>query len=416
VQPDDVVAARELLRDVISPTPVMYSRALSELLGGPVYLKCENLQRTGSFKVRGAYTRIARLSEEERARGVVAASAGNHAQGVAFSSSLLGTKSTVIMPERAPIPKVEATRAYGADVVLHGANVEDTLEEAHAFAARTGSVFIHPFDHPDVIAGQGTLGYEIIEQCPQVKTILVPVGGGGLAAGMTVAVKSLDPSVRVVGVQAAAVAPYPASLAAGRSLPATGRPTMADGIAVQRPGDLPLSILAGLGDGVVTVSETALSQALLLCLERAKQVVEPAGAAGVAALLSLGDSSAVMTGARGSVGAIGAKIVPPVVVVLSGGNIDPLLLSKLLRHGLAASGRFLGIRCRVADHPGSLAELLGYLAGMGANVLEVSHERLAPSLRVDEVTVALQVETRGPEHCEIVKRKLQAAGYAPVFS
>ncbi|MCL2585199.1 MAG: threonine ammonia-lyase [Streptosporangiales bacterium] len=415
VQPDDVIAARELLRDVISPTPVMYSRALSEQVGGPVYLKCENLQRTGSFKVRGAYTRIARLTEEERSRGVVAASAGNHAQGVALAASLLGSKSTVIMPERAPIPKVEATRAYGADVVLRGTSVEDTLAEALAFAERTGSVFIHPFDHADIVAGQGTLGYEIIEQCPQVKTIVVPVGGGGLAAGLTVAAKGLDPDVRVVGVQAAAVAPYPASLAAGRPLPAAGRPTMADGIAVQRPGDLPLSIMSALGTGVVTVSETALSRAMLLCLERAKQVVEPAGAAGVAALVSLGDSGADLVTTRGSIGDIRSKIKPPVVVVLSGGNIDPLLMSKLLRNGLSAAGRYLSIRCRVPDQPGSLAELLGYLAGLGANVLEVSHQRLAPTLRVDEAEVVLQVETRGPEHCADVKAKLQSAGYAPVF-
>lgn len=415
VTPDDVVAARELLRDVISPTPVMYSRALSEQAGGPVYLKCENLQRTGSFKIRGAYTRIARLTEEERSRGVIAASAGNHAQGVALAASLLGAKATVIMPERAPIPKVEATRAYGADVVLHGSSVEDTLAEALRRAEADGSVFIHPFDHADIIAGQGTLGYEIIEQCPQVKTILVPVGGGGLAAGVAVAAKSLDPDVKVVGVQAASVAPFPASLAAGRPLPAVGRPTMADGIAVQRPGDLSLRILAELGAGVVTVSETALSRAMLLCLERAKQVVEPAGAAAVAALLSLGDAGTDLVSARGSIGDIRSKIKPPVVVVLSGGNIDPLLMSKLLRNGLAAAGRYLSIRCRVPDQPGSLAELLGYVAGLGANVLEISHQRLAPSLRVDEAEVILQVETRGPEHCVDVKAKLQSAGYAPVF-
>jgi threonine dehydratase len=401
-----VVAARELLRDVISPTPVLYSRVLSEAIGGPVYLKCENLQRTGSFKVRGAYVRIARLSDSERARGVVAASAGNHAQGVAFASSLLGTRATVVMPERAPLPKVLATRAYGADVVLHGASVEDALEEALRFADQTGSVFIHPFDHADIVAGQGTLGYEIIEQLPQVRTILVPVGGGGLAAGITVAVKSLDPDVRVVGVQAAAVAGFPPSLSAGHPVFTQGGPTMADGIAVQRPGDIPFGILSALGDGFVTVSESALSRAMLLCLERSKQVVEPAGAAGVAALLSAADSPS---------GAGAAGFEPPIVVVLSGGNIDPLLLSKLLRHGLSAAGRFLGIRCRVPDHPGSLAALLGYLADLGANVLEVSHERLGAGLRVDEVEVVLQVETRGPEHCEDVKSKLQAAGYTLSF-
>jgi threonine dehydratase len=399
VQADDIVAARELLIDVISPTPLLYSRVLSEIAGGPVYLKCENLQRTGSFKVRGAYTRIARLSDAERARGVVAASAGNHAQGVAFAAGLLGASATVVMPERAPIPKVEATLAYGAAVILHGTSVEDALEEALRFAARTGAVFIHPFDHPDIVAGQGTLGFEIVEQCPQVRTILVPAGGGGIAAGVTVAVHSLDPEVRVVCVQSAAVPGLVDSMAAGHPVQVVGAPTMADGIAVQRPGDIPFAILASGADRVVAVSEAALARALLLCLERAKQVVEPAGAAGVAALL-----------------AEPGAFEPPVVVVLSGGNIDPLLLSKLLRHGLSAAGRFLGFRCRVPDYPGSLATLLGLLAGLGANVLEVSHERLAPSLRVDEVEVVLQLETRGPEHCEHVKKGLREAGYNLSFA
>jgi len=378
---------------------LLYSRVLSEQAGGPVYLKCENLQRTGSFKVRGAYTRIARLSDAERARGVVAASAGNHAQGVAFAAGLLGASATVVMPERAPIPKVAATRAYGAEVILHGTSVEDALEEALLFAARTGAVFIHPFDHPDIVAGQGTLGFEIIEQCPQVRTILVPAGGGGVAAGVTVAVHSLDPDVRVVCVQSAAVPGLVDSMAVGHPVQVVGAPTMADGIAVQRPGDIPFAILAAAADRVVAVSEAALARGLLLCLERAKQVVEPAGVAGVAALL-----------------AEPGAFEPPVVVVLSGGNIDPMLLSKLLRHGLSAAGRFLGFRCRVPDYPGSLAALLALIAGLGANVLEVSHERLAPTLRVDEVEVVLQVETRGPEHCEHVKEGLRGAGYDPTFS
>jgi threonine dehydratase len=399
VQSDDVVAARELLRDVISPTPLQHSRVLSDQAAGPVYLKCENLQRTGSFKVRGGYVRIARLTEGERARGVVAASMGNHAQGVAFSAGLLGTTATVVMPERAPLPKVEATRSYGAEVVLHGASVEDAVEEALRHAARTGSVFIHPFDHVDVVAGQGTLGFEIIEQCPQVRTILVPVGGGGLAAGIAVAVKSLDPEVKIVGVQAESVAPYPGSVSAGHPVPVRAEPTMADGIAVSRPGDIAFGILATQADRFVTVSEAALSRGLLLCLERAKQVVEPAGAAAVAALLSHP-----------------GEFEPPVVALLSGGNIDPLLLSKLLRHGLSAAGRFLGLRCRLPDHPGSLAALLGDIAELGANVLEVGHERLVPSLRVDEVEVVLQIETRGPEHCDDVTAKLRAAGYIMQFS
>jgi threonine dehydratase len=399
VQADDIVAARELLRDVISPTPLLFSRVLSETVGGPVYLKCENLQRTGSFKVRGAYTRIARLSDAERARGVVAASAGNHAQGVAFAAGLLGCRATVVMPERAPIPKVEATRAYGATVVLAGTTVEDAMEVALDFAAQTGSVFIHPFDHPDIVAGQGTLGFEVIEQCPQVRTILVPVGGGGLAAGIAVAVQSLDPSVHIVGVQAEAVAGYEASFAAGHPVAVAAQPSMADGIAVHRPGDIAFGILSSLTARFVTVAEAALSRGLLLCLERAKQVVEPSGAAGVAALLSHA-----------------GEFEPPIVALLSGGNIDPLLLSKLLRHGLSAAGRFLGFRCRLPDYPGSLAGLLRDIADLGANVLEVSHERLAPSLRVDEVEVVLQVETRGPEHCEDVKAKLRGAGYVLKFS
>ena len=398
VRPDDVVAARKLLRDVISETPVLYSRVLSETVAGPVYLKCENLQRTGSFKVRGAYFRIARLSDAERARGVVAASAGNHAQGVAFAAGLLGCTATVVMPEGAPLPKVEATRGYGAQVMLAGSCVEDTVAEALAYAERTGAVFVHPFDHPDIVAGQGTVGFEIVEQCPQVRTVIVPVGGGGLAAGVAVAIKDLDPSVSVVGVQAEAVAPYPASLAAGHPVSVRAEPTMADGIAVSRPGDVPFAIMSDLVERVVTVSEESLSRGLLLCLERAKQVVEPAGAAGVAALLEHP-----------------RDFTPPIVVVLSGGNIDPLLLSKLLRYGLGAAGRYLAFRCRLPDRPGSLAKLLGDVADLGANVLEVGHERLGLRLHVDEAEVVLVVETRGPAHCEEVIGALRVAGYTLAF-
>ena len=276
---DDVIAAREVLRGVITATPMLHSWVLSDLLGGPVYLKCENLQRTGSFKARGAYFRISRLSDSERARGVVAASAGNHAQGVAFAAALLGTRATVVMPEGAPLPKIAATRSYGAEIILHGARVEDALLRARAVAEEQGSIFIHPFEHPDIVAGQGTAGLEIMEQCPGVQTIVIPVGGGGLAAGIAIAAKGSDPAVRVIGVQAEAVAPFPASLAAGHPLPVESAPTMADGIAVAQPGDLAFSVLAELAERIVTVTEESLSRALLLCLERAKQVVEPAGAA-----------------------------------------------------------------------------------------------------------------------------------------
>ncbi len=396
---DDVLAAREIVRGIITTTPMIHSWVLSDRIGGPVYLKCENMQRTGSFKARGAYVRISRLSDDERSRGVVAASAGNHAQGVAWAAALLGTKATVVMPEGAPLPKIAATRSYGAEIILHGARVEDALAHATALAGDQGAVFIHPYEHPDVVAGQGTVGLEIAAQCPEVRTIVVPVGGGGLAAGIAIAARGSDSGIRVIGVQAENVAPFPASLAAGHPVPVESAPTMADGIAVARPGDLALRILAEFAERVVTVSEEALSRALLLCLERAKQVVEPAGAAGVAALL---DDPRV--------------IEPPAVAVLSGGNIDPLLLAKVLQHGLSAAGRYLTFRCRLPDRPGALATLLAELAGLGANVLDVVHARFTPHLRVDEVEVQLQVETRGPGHCDGVIGQLRKSGYTLIFS
>jgi threonine dehydratase len=400
VGPDDVLSAREILRPVIRQTPLLESSALSALVGGPVFLKCENLQRGGSFKVRGAYLRIARLTEAERARGVVAASAGNHAQGVALAAASLGARATVIMPAGAPLPKVAATRSYGAEVTLHGAAVEDALAMARELAQETGSIFIHPFEHPDVIAGQGTIGLEIAEQCPQARTVVLPVGGGGLASGVAVALSSVLPQARIIGVQAEAIAPMPGSIAAGRPVTVTPSPTMADGIAVATPGALTTALLAGLGARVVTVTEENLSRALLLCLERAKQLAEPAGAAGVAALLEHPAS----------------LFEPPVVVVLSGGNIDPLLLSKVLRHGLSAAGRYLAFRCKLPDRPGALATLLSELAGLGANVLDVMHERVTADLRVDEAEVNLHLETRGPEHCDSVISQLRKAGYTLLFT
>jgi threonine dehydratase len=396
---DDVVAAAGVLRGTARRTLMVQSRALSELVGGPVYLKCENLQRTGSFKVRGAYVRIARLSDAERARGVVAASAGNHAQGVALAAQMLGTRATVVMPAGAPLPKIAATRSYGADVVLHGTSVEDALARARDLAAETGSIFIHPFEHPDVIAGQGTVGLEIAEQCPEARTIAVPVGGGGLAAGIGVAAADRLPAARLIGAQAEAVAPFPGSLSAGYPVSVTALATMADGIAVARPGELAMAILAKLGSHVVTVSEENLSRGLLLCLERAKQLVEPAGAAGVAAVMEHP-----------------GLFEPPVVVVLSGGNIDPLLLAKVLRHGLSAAGRYLAFRCRLPDRPGALANLLAELADLGANVIEVVHERVTADLHVDEAEVMLQVETQGPAHSDTVITQLRKSGYTLIFS
>ncbi len=395
---DDVVAARELLRGVSRVTPVEGSRPLSARVGGPVLLKCENLQRGGSFKIRGAYTRIARLDQDTRAAGVVAASAGNHGQGVALAASLLGTSATVFMPVGAPIPKVEATRSYGADVRFAGATVDEALLAATDFAGTTGAVLIHPFDHPDVVAGQGTVGLEVLEQCPDVRTLMVCTGGGGLVAGVAVAVKALRPDVRVVAVQAESAAAYPGSLAAGQPVALGAMSTMADGIAVGRPGHVPFAIVRELVDDIVTVSEESLSRALLLLLERAKLVVEPAGAAAVAAIL---DDSAAFE--------------PPVVAVLSGGNVDPLLLMRVLRHGLAVAGRFLTFRVRVPDHPGALVRLLSEVAAAHASVLEVAHMRTNAKLHVDEVEVQLHLETRGPAHCDDVLERLRRAGYRLVF-
>ncbi|MCX4971790.1 MULTISPECIES: threonine ammonia-lyase [unclassified Streptomyces] len=394
---DDVRGAQKMLTGVARMTAMEGSRYLSQLVGAPVHLKCENLQRTGSFKLRGAYVRIAGLLPEERAAGVVAASAGNHAQGVALASSLLGVRSTVFMPTGAPLPKVAATREYGAEVRLHGQVVDETLAAAQEYAERTGAVFIHPFDHPDVIAGQGTVGLEILEQCPEVRTIVVGIGGGGLAAGIAIAVKALRPDVRIVGVQAAGSAAYPPSLAAGRPLSIENPATMADGIKVGRPGDVPFRIIGDLVDEVVTVSENHLSSALLLCLERAKLVVEPAGASPVAALL-----------------AEPGAFEGPVVALLSGGNVDPLLIQRILRHGMAASGRYLAVTLRLTDRPGALATLLGVLSVADANVLDVSHVRTDPRLGLTEVEVELHLETKGPEHCAEVNQALREAGYTVI--
>jgi threonine dehydratase len=390
----DIQAAREVLRGVAIETPMEESRWLSALAGGPVQLKCENLQRTGSFKARGAYLRISRLSAEERAHGVVAASAGNHAQGVALAAQLLGIHATVFMPEGAPIPKEKATRGYGADVVFHGRYLEDALVEAQAFAERTGAVLIHPFDHVDIVAGQGTAGLEILEQAPDVETVLVPTGGGGLLAGIAIAVKALKPGVRVVGVQAAGAAAYPGSLAQGAPVALPSMNTMADGIAVGRPGDITFAAVRDHVDEILTVSEDALARAVLATMERAKLVVEPAGAAAVAALLE--HPTAFPT---------------PAVAVLSGGNIDPLLLGKVIRHGMAAAGRYLNLRVLIPDVPGGLAELLGDVSAVGANVLEVAHERISPTLHVHEVEVHLQLETRGAPHTEQLLSRLRERGY-----
>jgi len=396
---DDIRAAQDLLSGVVRPTPLEYSRALSDRVGSEVFLKCENLQRAGSFKIRGAYTRMARLSVEEKARGVVAASAGNHAQGVALAAQLLGIEAKVYMPNGAPMPKLVATRAYGAEVEFVGTTIDECLLSALAWEAETGAVLIHPFDHQDIVAGQGTCGLEILDQCPDVRTIIVPTGGGGLLAGIACAVKSSHPEVRVLGVQAEQAAAYPMSLKAGRPVPVDTMTTMADGIAVGCPGQVPYAMVEELVDGMDTVSEAELSRGLLFLLERAKLVVEPAGAAAVARLLD--PSSRQLEG--------------PVVAVLSGGNIDPLLLLRIIRHGMASAGRYLQFSVRVPDRPGSLARLLADLARADANVVEVQHARSESMLSVDEVEIKVECETKGPEHREEVLRALRAFGYRLLF-
>ena len=396
---DDVLAAQGLLSGIIAPTPLEFSQALTDRVGGDVFLKCENLQRAGSFKIRGAYTRMSRLSDEEKARGVVAASAGNHAQGVALAAQLLGISSTVFMPLGAPIPKLMATRAYGAHVEQLGTSIDECLVRAKQFETETGAVLIHPFDHADIVAGQGTCGLEILEQCPEVKTILVSVGGGGLLAGITTVVKARRPDVRVIGVQAAKAAAYPPSLVAGRPVPLSSMATMADGIAVGCPGEVPYAIVRELVDSIETVSEESLSGALLFLLERAKLLVEPAGAAAVARLLDAGPHA----------------YDGPVVAVLSGGNIDPLLLLRIIRYGLAAAGRYLQFRVRVPDSPGSLAGLLADLAEADANVLEVEHLRTGATIQVHEVEIGVQLEAKGSAHCDEILRMLRDKGYPVTF-
>ncbi|MDQ4039431.1 MAG: threonine ammonia-lyase [Actinomycetota bacterium] len=390
----EIRGAQEVLEGVVRRTPVEHSRVLTDRVGGPVFFKCENRQRTGSFKIRGAYLRISRLSDAEREIGVVAASAGNHAQGVALAANLLGTSATVFMPTTAPLPKVAATRGYGAQIHLVGHSIAEPMEAASAYAAEHGAVFIHPFDHPDLIAGQGTVGLEILEQCPEVATVLVCTGGGGLLSGIAAAVKGLRPDVRVVGAQAAAAAAFPESLAQGGPVTLGSMTTMADGIAVPAPSELTFAHVSALVDDIVTVSEESLSRALLLCLERAKFVVEPAGVAGVAAVLD--NPSA---------------FVAPVVVVLSGGNVDPVLMLRVIEHGMVAAGRYLSVRLRAPDQPGSLAKVLAVVAEVGASVREVEHSRTGSGLHFGEVEVALSLETRSPEHRGEVVQALRAADY-----
>ena len=378
----DIEAARQRLEGVARVTPVYSSETFSRLTGRQVSLKAENLQRTGSFKVRGAFNKISALSGRDGGAGVVAASAGNHGQAVAWAAREVGVPAMVFVPQDAPMAKVEAARNYGARVEMIGARFEDALEAAHAHVEEAGALFVHPFEDPAVIAGQGTLGLELADQLPDVETVVVPIGGGGLCCGIALALKGVRPDVRVVGVQAAGC------------LPGGSGFTIADGIAVKEPGELTMGILDQALDALVSVSDEEISRAIVLLLERAKLVVEGAGAVGVAALL------------EGRVRGDG-----PVAIVLSGGNIDPTLLITVMRHGLTVASRYLVLRTRVPDRPGELIKLLQLIAQERVNVLSVEHHREGMAISVAETEVELTLATRDAEHCALLLSAMQEWGY-----
>jgi len=393
-------SALENVRKVAIETPVLRSNYLSDLLGQEIWLKCENLQRTGAYKVRGAFNRMSKLTAEEKKNGVIAASAGNHAQGVALAAKKLGIKATIYMPIGASLPKVEATKNYGAKVVLLGASFAEALKAAQEEAKITGAIFIPPFDHIDVVLGQGTVGVELISQHPDVSTIVVAIGGGGLAAGVAVAAKltakAQGKKIRVIGVQSEHAAPYPVSLRTGKLTEVQTTPTIADGIAVAKPGRVPFELIRKHIDKVVTVSENDIAKAILILMERSKQVVEPAGAVAVAALMN------------GK-----AKAKGKTIAILSGGNMDPLLLQRVIRHGLSASDRYTNFSVMLPDRPGQLALTAEVIAGAHANVVEVLHTRHGNGLQISEVELNLSVETSGHEHRAEVVKALEKAGLRP---
>jgi threonine dehydratase len=382
----EIHEARRRLDGVARQTPVISSETLGRLCGRPIWLKAENLQRTGSFKIRGAFNRISTLSTDERTAGVVTASAGNHGQAVAWAAREAGVRATVFMPEDAPTAKIDATRAYGAEVALVGQGFEEANVAARERVA-AGEILVHAFEDPVVVAGQGTLGLELAEQLDErIETLVVPVGGGGLAAGIALALEELRPEIRIVGVQAAACAPFAGEAPTGN--------TIADGIAVKRPGELTSRLLDGRLETVVTVTDAEIAGAILLVSERCKLTVEGAGAASVAALLA------------GRVGGEG-----PACALLSGGNIDASSLIEVLRHGLTRAGRYLVIRTRVADRPGNLAGLLALVAEERANVLGVDHHREGMELPVTGTEIELTLAMRDEEHCGELLTRLAEGGY-----
>lgn len=393
---EDIAAARPEVERVARRTPVLSTRTISERTGATVALKAENLQRTGSFKVRGASAKLAALGEAGCAHGVVAASAGNHAQGLAAAASARGVRCEVFVPADAPIAKAEAARGQGATIHMGGESLDECIVAALERAREAKLAFVHPFDDPDVVAGQGSLGLELLEDVPDLAKVVVPVGGGGLASGIAIAVKSARPEVEVVGVQVAACAPFPASLERGEPVPAVSAQTIADGIAVKTPGALTLALVSAWLDDMVVVQDDAAAEAMFVLLERCKLVVEGAGAVGVAALLG-GEVAPAPSGTT--------------VAVLSGGNVDPGLLLSIARRNETLAGRRLAVLTRVPDRPGGLVALLGLVARTGGNVVDVGHVREGLDLHVRETAVELVLETRGRDHAERVLAAMRAAGY-----
>jgi threonine dehydratase len=391
----DIWEAYKLLKPQLHHTPLAPSRTLSDITGAKIYLKAENMQRSGSFKVRGASYKLSRLSKEEYTHGVIAASAGNHAQGVAIAAAQYNIPCTIVMPETAPLAKVTATQGYGAEVVLHGFTYDDAYQYCLELQRETGATFIHAFDDPDVIAGQGTLGLEMLSDLPDADALIVPIGGGGLIAGMTIAARALRPSIKIIGVQAAGAAGCRASLDAGelKTLPSIA--TIADGIAVKRPGTLTFPIIQNLVDDVVTVHDEEIIGAVLLLMERSKMLVEGAGAAGVAAMLS------------GVVKLEGKSVLVP----LTGGNIDINLVGRFIEHGLASAGRYFVIHTRLTDRPGELMRLLAIISEMRINVIDVRHQRISSRLPIMQREETLTLETRDREQCEQLLERLRSAGY-----
>ncbi len=391
----DIHAARTRIAGVVHKTPIIKDEKLTASLGTRIYLKAENLQRAGSFKIRGAYNMISQLSEEERAKGVVTASAGNHAQGVALAAKLIGIKATIVLPEFAPLTKIVATKAMGAEVIMHGQTFDEAVDHSRELQKEHGFTYVHAFDDDRIIAGQGSIGMEIAESRSKVKTIVIPIGGGGIISGIAIAAKETIPGVRIIGVQAANVAPVRVSIEAGKPVEIDYKPTIADGIAIKRPAERTLAIIKEYVDELVEVTEEEISDAIFHLAQNAHLVVEGAGAAGVAAIMA--GKFKIAEGER-------------VCSVLCGGNIDGNVLARVIEQVLVRNGRYVIFKVLVPDRPGSLAGMLDIIAEMRANVIEVYHQRAIWLAPIGSVGIETILEVRDAEHATEVQRKLEAAG------